>query len=273
MDLALFDFDGTISDRETMPDFMHAAVRPGRLLAGKLVLMPLIVGYRMGVVSGSLVRAAICLFGFWRVPAAEVEAHGAAFAADVLPGTLRPEVLARIAWHKTRGDTVVVVSGDLDLHLRHWARGQELALLYSSLAQRGDRLTGFYRARQCVGEEKVRRIKARYPMADFDRIHAYGDSVEDGAMLAMADERWYRGKRLPSVSRWHWNDALSWHVNSAPKPANMGSFSPLHPLRRLFVWRGPTLRVRLTVQRNPQPSELRIARMLSPRRGCAASGP
>ncbi|QOY62671.1 HAD-IB family hydrolase [Lysobacter sp. H21R4] len=198
MDLALFDFDGTISDRQTMPDFMHAAVRPGRLLAGKLLLMPLIVGYRLGVVSGSVVRAAICLLGFWRVPAAEVEALGAAFAADVIPGTLRAEMLERIAWHKSREDTVVVVSGGLDLYLRQWARGHDLALLCSSLEQRGHRLTGFYGGRQCVGEEKVRRIQEKYRLADFDRVHAYGDSVEDAAMLAMADERWYRGKCLPS---------------------------------------------------------------------------
>lgn len=59
MNLALFDFDGTITDRETMPDFMHMAVRPGRLLLGKIVLLPLIVGYKASLVSGSVVRAVI----------------------------------------------------------------------------------------------------------------------------------------------------------------------------------------------------------------------
>lgn len=41
MDLVLFDFDGTITDRETMSDFMLASVRPGRLMVGKLLLFPL----------------------------------------------------------------------------------------------------------------------------------------------------------------------------------------------------------------------------------------
>lgn len=64
MDLALFDFDGTITRRETMPDFMHAAVRPHRLLPGKLFLAPLILGYKIGVVPGSVIRAMICYLGF-----------------------------------------------------------------------------------------------------------------------------------------------------------------------------------------------------------------
>jgi hypothetical protein len=56
MDLALFDFDGTITDRETMPDFMVAAVRPMRLVAGKVLLLPLIVGYKLRIVPGTIIR-------------------------------------------------------------------------------------------------------------------------------------------------------------------------------------------------------------------------
>ncbi|MDX1529481.1 MAG: hypothetical protein R3337_12700 [Gammaproteobacteria bacterium] len=68
MDLALFDFDGTITDRETMPDFMFAAVCPRRLAVGKILRLPLVMGYKLGLVPGSLVRSAICRFGFRGIP-------------------------------------------------------------------------------------------------------------------------------------------------------------------------------------------------------------
>lgn len=194
MDLALFDFDGTITDRETMPDFMRAAVRPGRLLAGKILLLPLIAGYKFGLVSGTVVRAAICWFGFRGVPTAELERHGASFAASVLPATVRPEALARIAWHRARGDRVVVVSGGLDVYLKHWAAAHGLEFVCSSLQQRAGRLTGCYDGRQCVLEEKVRRISDRYPLQRFRKVFAYGDTPEDFAMLAMAHEAYYRWK-------------------------------------------------------------------------------
>mgnify|MGYP006210961175 CR=1 FL=1 len=67
MDLALFDFDGTVTDKETMPDFIYAAVSPGRLRLGKIILLPLILGYKVKLVSGSAIRAALCFFGYWRV--------------------------------------------------------------------------------------------------------------------------------------------------------------------------------------------------------------
>lgn len=194
MDLALFDFDGTITDRETMPGFVRAATRPVRLKVGLVVLAPLVVGYKHRVVPGTMVRAAICWFGFRGVPVRELEQHGVAFAQSVLPAMLRPEAMARIAWHKARGDRIVVVSGGLDVYLAHWASSHGLELLCSSLEQRDGRLTGYYNGAQCVRDEKVRRVKALCSTQDFGKVYAYGDTPEDHAMLAMADEAYYRGK-------------------------------------------------------------------------------
>lgn len=197
MDLALFDFDGTLTTCETMPGFMRAAVPTRRLRPGRMLLAPLVIGYRLGAVPGTWVRAGICRFGFRGVPVAELMHHGNAFARDVLPGLLRPEAMARIAWHRTRGDRVVVVSGGLDAYLQPWVHAHGLDLVCSSLEQRDGRLTGRYQGWQCVGAEKVRRVRARYDIAGYARIHAYGDTPEDYDMLAMAQERHYRGKPLP----------------------------------------------------------------------------
>lgn len=194
MDLALFDFDGTITDRETMPDFMLASVRPWRLRIGKVVLLPLIVGYKLGGISGSVVRAAICWFGFRGIPAVELERHGEEFARTVLPSTIRPAALERIKWHQARGDRVVVVSGGLDLYLSHWAETLGLDLVCSSLEQHGGHFTGFYRGPQCVKGEKVRRVQQLHPAHAFGKVFAYGDTAEDYELLAMAHEAYYRWK-------------------------------------------------------------------------------
>ncbi|MFC4526754.1 HAD family hydrolase [Dyella halodurans] len=196
MDLALFDFDGTITDRETMPEFMRAAVRPHRLWLGSVLLLPLIVGYKGRLVSGTLVRKAICRFGFWHIPVHELETHGRRFARDVLPATLRPEAMERITWHKRRGDTVVVVSGGLDLYLGHWCQEHDIELLCSALEQRAGRFTGRYRGRQCVREEKARLVLERFPLSQFSRVFAYGDTSEDRELLALAHEPYYRWQRL-----------------------------------------------------------------------------
>lgn len=194
MNLALFDFDGTLTVREMMPDFMRAAVPPVRLAVGQAVLAPMVFGYRAGWVSGHRVRATIVNFGFRRVAESRLRDAGKAFAERVLPGVLRADAMARLHWHRDRGDTVVVVSGGLEVYLSHWCQAQGLELLCSQLESRDGRMTGRYRGAQCVGEEKARRIRERYDLSRYERIHAYGDTHEDHAMLGLAHEAWYRGQ-------------------------------------------------------------------------------
>ncbi len=199
MDLALFDFDGTITDRETMPAFMRLAVRPGRLLLGWILLLPLILGYKAKLVPGVAARAAICFLGFWRIPVQELEMHGRCFAEEFLPTVLRAEAMARIDWHKARGDTVVVVSGGLDVYLRHWCKQHGVELLCSALGQRGGKLTGRYLGHQCVRGEKARLVQERFPLARYPRIFAYGDTPEDHGLLALAHEPYYRWRPMRAV--------------------------------------------------------------------------
>lgn len=199
MDLALFDFDGTITTHETMPAFVRATVSRPRLLAGYLLLWPVILGYKLGVVSGSRVRAAIVRVAYAGEPAAWLRERGEAFARDYLDHHLRPEAMRRIEWHRARGDALLVVSGGLGVYLRPWAEAHGLALVCSELERRGDRLAGRYAGQQCVGEDKARRVAERFDLSAFERIHAYGDTAEDAQLLAMATDRFYRTMPEPAA--------------------------------------------------------------------------
>lgn len=195
MDLALFDFDGTLTTRETFPDFMRYAVARPRLLAGGVLLAPVVFGYRRGWVAGNPTRASIVQVGLRGVDAARLRAQGEAFARDLLPAVLRAEAMARLQWHRERGDRIVVVSGGLDVYLAPWCAAQGVEVLCSVLTERNGRITG-YAGAQCVGEEKVRRVRALCDPQAYPAVHAYGDTHEDLAMLAMAHHRTYRGRAM-----------------------------------------------------------------------------
>lgn len=192
MDLALFDFDGTITQREMFAAFLELAFAPRRRALGKAVLAPLTVGYKLGVVPGDFIRAAAVRVGFSRMQHATLESHGVTFAQQVLPGVMRPEALERIRWHKSQGHTVAVVSGALEVALSPWCAQHGLDLMGSVLEHRDGVLTGRYLGRQCVRSEKARRIRERYDLTRYDTIHAYGDTKDDLDMLALADKRYYR---------------------------------------------------------------------------------
>lgn len=193
MNLALFDFDGTITTRETFGDFIRHAVTPLRRALGAPLFAPMLAGYKLGLVSGSRIRQSVVSFGLRGAAAEHVRSAGERFAAEVLPRLLRPEAMRRVAWHQSRGDRVVLVSGGLDAYLAPWCRQHGLELICSLLEIRNDRLTGRYRGAQCVGEEKARRVRERHDLDAYAQCYAYGDTHEDEAMLALAHRRFYRG--------------------------------------------------------------------------------
>lgn len=194
MNLALFDFDGTLTTRETFPAFLHYAAPRLRLVVGRVVLAPLVIGYRLGWLDGVSVRARITSFAFRGMPEARLRALGESFARDVLPGLMRPDMMARLRQHQAQGDAVMVVSGAYDTYLAPWCAAHGVDLACSRLEARDGAMTGRYLGAQCVGEEKVRRIRAEHDLSTYASIHAYGDTPEDEAMLALAQHRWYRGE-------------------------------------------------------------------------------
>lgn len=194
--LALFDFDGTITTREMLPDFLHYAVPKWRLRFWKPWMMPLVIAARAGWLSGSTLRAVLAYVAFRGMPEAAYEAKAVAFARDVLPSVLRPEAMSRIAEHKAQGDTIVVVSGAYDVYLKHWCAQHGLALISSTLEAKGGVMTGRYAGAQCVNTEKSRRVRERYELAQYAEIHAYGDTHEDLDLLALAQRKFMRWQEV-----------------------------------------------------------------------------
>ncbi|WP_109125780.1 HAD-IB family phosphatase [Dyella sp. C11] len=196
MNLALFDFDGTITTREMFRPFIEFAASPRRLALGGALLAPMVAGYKLGWVAPNLMRRCAVHVGLRGVSEAHALDRGAAFAREVLPGVVRPEALERIQWHKAQGDRVVVVSGALDVYLSHWCGQHALELVCSRLEVRHGTLTGRYRGAQCVSAEKSRRVRAEYDVAAYPVIYAYGDTPEDRDLLGMAHRRYYQWQEV-----------------------------------------------------------------------------
>lgn len=208
MNLALFDFDGTITSSDTWTPFMRAAIRPARIIAGGLLGSPIFLGYRLGVVSASRARQTAVRVGLQGTDAATVRCLGVEYATTALPRTMRPHALERIEWHRTQGDHVVIVSGSLDVYVAPWCAARGLDCICSALEERGGRLTGRYVGGDCSGQEKVRRVRQRYDFTQYSLVYAYGDSGEDREMLELAHRKYYRWREIAN-----WDEVTSYgHV-------------------------------------------------------------
>ncbi|GAB2504908.1 HAD family hydrolase [Arenimonas alkanexedens] len=197
-DLALFDFDGTLTRCETFPRFVRSIVPAERLRMGRLRLAPWVLGYRLGLVSGTRIRAAVVERALSGMDTGHFEAAARTWALDTLPGLLRPETLTRLRIHRDRGDTIRVVTGNFEALVGPWAESEGVVALGSHLESHAGRLTGRYAGPQCVLEEKVVRIRAELEPSRFARIHAYGDTPEDRPMLLLADVAHYLPRGWPN---------------------------------------------------------------------------
>lgn len=198
MKLALFDFDGTLTTQETFAPFLRYAVPALRRRLASVVLLPLVPIYRQGWLSGVTMRATAVRVALSGLDAGRMQEAGERFAREVVPGLLRSDAMAALRAHRDAGDRVIVVSGGFELLLAPWCAGERVECLASRLEVRDGRLTGRYLGHQCAGEEKAARVRAHCDLTQFRAIHAWGDTPEDEALLALAETRFYRGKDVSS---------------------------------------------------------------------------
>lgn len=190
MNLALFDFDGTITREDSFEPFLYFAARQ-RVALGTLLLTPLLAAHRLGWVSASRLRAACAYVGFRGRRHAELCELGALYVGR-LHAIVRPEALDKIRWHQAQGDTVVVVSASLYPYLSAWCRELGVELICTELEVKEGRVTGRYSGGDCSGHEKARRVRERYELERYPVIYAYGDTPEDAELLALAHRRYFR---------------------------------------------------------------------------------
>ena len=100
MALALFDFDGTLTTRDTYRPFLRLAIPARRMLAGGLAVSPVLLGHQLGLVSSAQARPWLTWAGFAGVSAARVRALGQCYAADVLPGVIDASMFSRLEEHR-----------------------------------------------------------------------------------------------------------------------------------------------------------------------------
>ncbi len=194
MQLALFDFDHTLTRCDTYARFLRRVATPAQQARAWRTVGPWLVGYRAGVVSARAIRARVTRMVFAGRDAGDIGAQARQYAEHTLPGLLDPSMMQRLHWHRAQGHEVALVSASIDLYLQPWCAQHGLALICNRLEQRDGVLTGRYAGRDC-GPHKARRVSEHYALGRYARIHAYGDSAEDRPMLALAHERWYRGRR------------------------------------------------------------------------------
>lgn len=190
MRLAIFDLDGTITRRDTLAPYALGYVlrrRPWRLLA-LVFLLPVVLGYVVGLVGRGGLKAAFILITMGGCPRKAVERWTATFVGRLIPHSLFPQALAAIQAHARAGDHLVLLSASTDLYVP--AIGRALGfqeVICTGVRWNGERLRGTLTTPNRRGEEKARcvaALRARHPGIE---AVAYGNAASDLEHLKLVE--------------------------------------------------------------------------------------
>lgn len=190
--LVLFDFDGTITTRDTLIEFVLFYRGKKKYWLGMLKLSPLLALYALKLIPNWKAKQFFLSHYFKGEPIDEFNTRGREFARQVLPKLIRPGALEAIATYKKNNATIAVVSASAENWIKPWCDQYDINCVATRLQVTDGFITGKIDGRNCYGDEKVCRIRDEYTLEDYDRIVAYGDSSGDKEMLALAHDRHYK---------------------------------------------------------------------------------
>ena len=180
-----YDFDGTLTIRDTLLEFICFACGTARLLLGFLLYSPLLVLMKLRLYSNGKAKQKVFAHFFQGMAIGEFDALCQDFA-HTHRHLLRPEVVRQLEQALSEGSEVLVVSASID----NWVQPffPKVKVLGTQIEVIDGCLTGRFLTPNCYGQEKVRRILALYPDRSEYHLTAFGDSRGDREMLAFADE-------------------------------------------------------------------------------------
>jgi phosphatidylglycerophosphatase C len=194
--LALFDFDGTLTHHDMYTRFILYSASPVRLVLGSVFLSPLYVLYRLRIIPARKLRPLVSYCAFVGRDKTVISALGKQYALNVIPQSIRPEMLAALKQHQADGAQVVLVSASLDLYLRPWCESMGITLICSEMSVKEGSYTGLYVSGDCSCDMKVTKVQKQFTLSDYVEVFAYGDTHEDLAMLAIADHAYMNGVKV-----------------------------------------------------------------------------
>lgn len=191
-DIVFFDFDGTITRKDTFLEFIKFYRGSFGFYKGFLINSPFLIAYKLHLIPNYKAKQRILRYFFKGEPFDRFQALCDDFATHCLPKLIRADALPEIERLKRENIEVVIVSASAANWITKWSTALGLSLIATKLEVRDNKITGNIDGQNCYGPEKVNRIKELFKIDGYKSIHAYGDSKGDREMFQIAHKTFFR---------------------------------------------------------------------------------
>ena len=189
-----FDFDGTLTTKDTLLEFIRFAKGSGQMFCGFLLFSPLLILMKLHLFPNWKVKQKIFSYFFKGMKIDDFNSLCTRFA-EQNKHLLRPAGIEKVRQAiDEEHNTVLIISASID----NWVRpffdeiDKKIQVLGTQIETKEGRLTGQFTTKNCYGEEKVNRLTALYPHREAYYLIAFGDSRGDKELLAFADKGFYK---------------------------------------------------------------------------------
>lgn len=187
--IAAFDFDGTITTKDTLLEFIKFTKGTVSFYSGFLLHAPVLIAFKLKLYPNWKAKQRIFSYFFKGMRYTEFCKKGEEFAG-IIEKMIHPSKLNDIRRHQEDGNTVYVISASIDEWVAPWCKKAGIDhVLGTKIEVDGNGiLTGRFLSPNCYGKEKVNRLLEKEPDRDSYILYAYGDSRGDRELLAFADK-------------------------------------------------------------------------------------
>lgn len=188
-EIAVFDFDGTLTTKDSMLEFVKYVKGTRALLLGLLRFAPQIMLMKLRIVDNHSMKEKVLAHFFKGMKHSEFQEYGMTFASR-LSEMLNHGTAAILQQHLSEGADVYVVSASVVEWVRPFCQTLGVKNIIGTEMEVDSQgvLTGRFSTHNCYGPEKVRRFLKEEPLRDTYYLYAYGDSKGDYDMFALADK-------------------------------------------------------------------------------------
>jgi phosphatidylglycerophosphatase C len=190
--IVAYDFDGTITCRDSFMAFLKWRVSFMRFAKGMVRLIPAAFLYLFHQDRGRLKAATVKEFLEGMTKEA-LEAEALSFCENQATGLMRPDAIRSWRYWQQRQARLVIVTASPDIIIAPFARGLAANTLIATELEvdENGRITGAFATPNCRGREKVSRLRAMFG-EEIRLAAAYGDTSGDTEMLKLAEHAGYR---------------------------------------------------------------------------------
>ena len=186
--LVLFDFDGTITSRDSFPLFFRFTFGRLKFFTGFLIFVPLFILYKFQLLDGGIFKKHLLSFYLKNKKTNWLKEKGELYCNFLeKTGIIKPKFVSLINNYKENNATIVVVSASPDIWVKPFAEKHGIYYICTELLHENNLFTGNLKTKNCNGSEKKKRILQKFDITEFNEIVAYGDSSGDDFMMELAN--------------------------------------------------------------------------------------